>query len=104
MALAKFERLGLGQPVERLRSLPVAEVLQSAWPAAVETRSDPNPSRCHLRLSLRAFSGNQLRADNVWPAHVQPRTDPALRLARNAASAAFGPGKARALIAEKPMK
>ena len=39
--LAKFADFELEQPVERLRSLPVAQVRQSAWPAAVETRSGP---------------------------------------------------------------
>ena len=39
--LAKFADFELEQPVERRRSLPVAQVRQSAWPAAVETRSGP---------------------------------------------------------------
>ena len=65
--LAKFADFELEQPVERLRSLPVAQVRQSAWPAAVETRSDPNPSRCH-RITLKRC---QLGAGpNVYPAAV----------------------------------
>jgi hypothetical protein len=54
--LAKFADFELEQSVERLRSLPVAQVRQPAWPAAVETRSDPA-----LRLAHNAGSAAALQ-------------------------------------------